>query len=80
MLPQPKVPLTPGRFAFGWTCAAALTCGVLSPLSLVISLWALKRPEPLGLVALAVSALLMAMAGGLAYIYTAPIWVPLLGG
>ena len=80
MTPQPKVPLTPGRYAFGFMCAALLTCGVLSPVSLLVSLWALKKPEPMGVVALLVSAALVAVLGLTLYVYGAPTWVPLFGG
>lgn len=80
MQPQPKVPLTPGRYAFGFMCVSLLTCGLFCPVSLLVSLWALKRPEPLGLIALVASAL-MALAWAVAlYVYGAPAWVPLLGG
>lgn len=78
MLPQPKVPLTPARFAFGLTCLALATCGVLSPVSLVVSLWSLRRPEPLGVVAVALSLVMVVAFWGLVYVYTAPYWVPLL--
>lgn len=80
MQPQPKVPLTPGRYAFGFMCAAVLTCGVLSPLSMLVALWALKKPEPLGLIALVASGLMALAWGAGLYIYGAPAWVPLLGG
>lgn len=78
MQPQPKVPLTPGRFALGMTCLALATCGVLSPVSLVVSLWSLRRPEPLGLAAAALSLVMVLAFWGLVYLYTAPYWVPLL--
>ncbi len=78
MQPQPKVAITPGRFAFGLTCLALATCGALSPVSLVVSLWSLRRPEPLGLVAVALSLVMVVAFWGLVYLYTAPYWVPLL--
>lgn len=76
MMPQPKIPLTPGRFAFGLTCLAIATCGTLSPLSLVVSLWSLRRPEPLGFAALALSALMVVVWLAGLYLYGAPTWVP----
>lgn len=78
LLPQPKVPLTPARFAFGLTCLALATCGMLSPVSLVVSLWSLRRPEPLGVAAVALSLVMVVAFWGLVYLYTAPYWVPLL--
>lgn len=80
MQPQPRIPLTPGRWAFGWMCAAMVTCGLLSPVALLVSLWALRRPEPLGIVALVMSAVILLVAATTLYLLGAPAWVPLVGG
>jgi len=76
MQPQPKVPLTPGRFAFGLSCLAIATCGVLSPVSLVVSLWSLRRPEPLGMAGVAMSLVMVVMLIVGLYVYASPVWIP----
>jgi hypothetical protein len=76
MQPQPKVPLTPGRFAFGLACLAIATCGVLSPVSLMVSLWSLRRPEPLGFAAVVMSLTMVALWVVGLYIYASPVWIP----
>jgi uncharacterized membrane protein len=74
MAPQPKVPLTPGRYAFGFTCLAIATCGVLSPISVLVALWSLRRPEPLGFVALVMSTAMVIVLTLAIYLYAAPQW------